>query len=238
MRAHAERHRTAGGGRRGAERPDAARAAERPGAGRDAPRPDAEPERPDAARDARPEPPVPDMSPSDAASRLRYMDGVRARARRALLVPAFVAVALGAVVVAHGALIALWPHGALLSIAWIACLIAARPGLVWQRRRLERRRGLLGRRRLRVACAVAGSIAAVAAVVASADPLVSAAAASVALAAYLGDVPAVAIAALVAGVAGEMALADGASRPVGELLAGAGLVGAGLVYLAAQRQTA
>jgi hypothetical protein len=178
------------------------------------------------------------MSPADAASRLRYMDGVRARARRAVLVPAFVAVALGAVVVVHGALIALWPHGALLSIAWIACLIAARPGLVWQRRRLERRRGLLGRRRLRVACAVAGTVAAVAAVVVSADPLVSAAAASVALAAYLGDVPAVAIAALVAGVAGEMALVDGASRPAGELLVGAGLVAAGLVYLAAQRRAA
>jgi hypothetical protein len=186
----------------------------------------------------RPEPPAPEMSASDAASRLRYMDGVRARARRAVLVPAFVAVALGAVVVVHGALIALWPHGAVLSIAWIACLIAARPGLVWQRRRLERRRGLLGRRRLRVACAVAGTIAAVAAVVASADPLVSAAAASVALAAYLGDVPAVAIAALVAGVAGEMALVDGASRPAGELLVGAGLIAAGLVYLATERRAA
>jgi hypothetical protein len=178
------------------------------------------------------------MSPADAASRLRYMDAVRARARRAVLVPAFVAVALGAVVVVHGALIALWPHGALLSIAWIACVIAARPGLVWQRRRLERRRGVLGRRRLRVACAVGASIAAVAAVAASADPLVSAAAASVALAAYLGEVPAVALAALVAGVAGEMALVDGAPRPVGELLVGAGLATAGLVYLAAQRRAA
>jgi hypothetical protein len=213
MHAHAERHGTPSGGSREAEQPD-------------------------AARDTGPQPPASDVSPADAASRLRYMDAVRARARRAVLVPAFVAVALGAVVVVHGALIALWPHGALLSIAWIACLIAVRPGLVWQRRRLERRRGLLGRRRLRVACAVAGTIAAVVAVVASADPLVSAAAASVALAAYLGDVPAVAIAALVAGVAGELALVDGASRPAGELLVGAGLVAVGLMYLAAQRWAA
>jgi hypothetical protein len=67
---------------------------------------------------------------------------------------------------------------------------------------------------------------------------VSAAAASVALAAYLGDVPAVAIAALVAGVAGELALVEGASRPAGEQLVGAGLTAAGIMYLAAQRRTA
>ena len=220
MHAHAERQGRAGSGPHGA------------------PLPGVTPDRPDAGGVASPAPAAPEMSASDAASRLRYMDGVKARARRAVLVPAFVAVALGAVVVVHGALIALWPHGALLSIAWIACLIAARPGLVWQRRRLERRRGLQGRWRLRVACALAGTVAAVAAVVASADPLVSAAAASVALAAYLGDVPAVAIAALVAGVAGEMALVDGASRPAGELLVGAGLIAAGVVYLAAQRRVA
>jgi hypothetical protein len=82
--------------------------------------------------------------------------------------------------VTHGTLIASWPHAAVLSVAWLACLVVARPGLVWQRRRLERRRGLLGSPRLRVACGAAGVVAAVAAVVASADPLVSAAAGSVA----------------------------------------------------------
>jgi hypothetical protein len=179
-----------------------------------------------------------DMSPSDAAARLRYMAGVRARARRAVLVPAFVALALGGIVVTHGALIALWPHAAVVSVAWLACLVVARPGLVWQRRRLERRRGLLGAPRLRVACAVAGALAAAAAVVASADPLVSAAAGSVALAAYLAGVPAVALAAVVAGVAGEMAFVDGASRPAGELVFGAGLVAAGLVCLVMERRAA
>jgi hypothetical protein len=179
-----------------------------------------------------------DMSPSDAAARLRYMAGVRDRARRAVLVPAFVALALGGIVATHGALIALWPHAAVLSVAWVACLVVARPGLIWQRRRLERRRGLLGARRLRVACGVAGALAAMAAVVASADPLVSAAAGSVALAAYLAGVPAVALAAVVAGVAGEMALVDGASRPAGELVVGAGLVAAGLACLAMERRAA
>jgi hypothetical protein len=181
---------------------------------------------------------APDMSPSEAASRLRYMAGVRERARRAVLLPAFVALALGGIVVTHGALIALWPHAAVLSVAWLACLLVARPGLVWQRRRLERRRGLLGATRLRVACGAAGVVAAVAAVVASADPLVSAAAGSVALAAYLGGVPAVALAALVAGIAGELALVDGAPRPAGELLVGAGLVAAGLACLAMERRSA
>jgi hypothetical protein len=182
--------------------------------------------------------PVRDMTPSDAAARLRYMAGVRERARRAVLLPAFVALALGAIVVTHGALIALWPHAAVLSVAWLACLVVARPGLVWQRRRLERRRGLLGATRLRVVCGAAGVVAAVAAVVASADPLVSAAAGSVALAAYLGGVPAVALAALVAGVAGELAFVDGASQPAGELLVGAGLVAAGLACLAMERRSA
>ena len=231
MHAHVERHGIGSGGRPGGRHDDRTddAGASRAGVPRQSPA--------DGGH-APSAPPASDMSASDAASRLRYMDGVRARARRAVLVPAVVAVALGAVVAVHGALIALWPHAALLSIAWIACVVVARPGFVWQRRRLERRRGLLGRRRLRVACAVAGTVAAVGAVVASADPLVSAAAASVALAAYLGDVPTVAIAALVAGVAGELALVDGASRPTGELLVGAGLAGAGLVYLAAQRGAA
>jgi hypothetical protein len=178
------------------------------------------------------------MSPSDAAARLRYVVGVRERARRAVLVPAFVALTLGGVVVAHGALIALWPHAAVLSIAWLGCLVVTRPGLVWQRRRLERRRGLLGAPRLRVACGVVGVVAAVAAIVASADPLVSAAAESAALAAYLGGVPAVALAAVVAGVAGEMAFIDGASRPAGELVVGAGLVAAGLACVVMERRAA
>jgi hypothetical protein len=182
--------------------------------------------------------PAGDMSPSDAAARLRYMAGVRERARRAVLLPAFVAVALGGIVIAHGALIALWPHAAVLSVAWLACLLVARPGLVWQRRRLERRRGLLASPRLRVACGMAGVLAAAAAVVASADPLVSAAAASVALAAYLASVPGVALAAVVAGVAGELAFVDGASPPVGEVLVGAGLIAAGLACVAMERRAA
>jgi hypothetical protein len=166
------------------------------------------------------------------------MSGVRERARRAVLLPAFVALALGGIVITHGALIALWPHAGVLSLAWLGCLVVARSGLIWQRRRLETRRGLLGSPRLRVACAVAGVVAAVAAVIASADPLVSAAAASVALAAYLGGVPAVALAAVVAGVAGELALVDGASRPAGELLVGLGLIAAGLACVAVERRAA
>ena len=182
--------------------------------------------------------PAPDMSPSDAAARLRYVAGVRERARRAVLLPAFVALVLGGIVITHGALIALWPHAAVLSVAWLACLVVARPGLVWQRRRLEQRRGLLGSPRLRVACGAAGVLAAAAAVVLSADPLVSAAAGSVALAAYLGGARAVALAAVVAGVAGEMAFVDGASRPAGELIVGAGLIAGGLACLAMERRAA
>ena len=155
-----------------------------------------------------------------------------------VLLPAFVALVLGGIVITHGALIALWPHAAVLSVAWLACLVVARPGLVWQRRRLEQRRGLLGSPRLRVACGAAGVLAAAAAVVLSADPLVSAAAGSVALAAYLGGVRAVALAAVVAGVAGEMAFVDGASRPAGELLVGAGLIAGGLACLAMERRAA
>jgi hypothetical protein len=41
--------------------------------------------------------PVPDMSPSDAAARLRYVAGIRERTRAAVLLPAFVALVLGGI---------------------------------------------------------------------------------------------------------------------------------------------
>jgi hypothetical protein len=55
---------------------------------------------------------------------------------------------------------------------------------------------------------------------------------------YLGGVRAVALAAVVAGVAGKMAFVDGASRAAGELIVGAGLIAGGLACLVMERRAA
>jgi hypothetical protein len=159
-----------------------------------------------------------------AAARLRHLSEVRRRARRAALAPSSALLALGAVAVIHGALALAWPHAAVLSAVWVGAVVAVRPVL----RRARRRRGLEAARRLPFVCAaVAVAIAAVS-VAAGASPLVSAVATAGALAASLAGMPAIAAAAMVSGLTGDALVAQGLAPAAGELIAGAGLLAAGL----------
>ena len=182
------------------------------------------------------DPPV--MSGADAASRLRYVAGVQIRARRAVLAPSFLLVSLGALVLSHAALVAVWPRGAGVTIFWLAVIVAARPGLFWLRRRIEEREDLRGAMRLRLICAAAALTAAALAFGIGASPLVTAIAVATAVTAYLAGMPSVALAAVLIGVVGDELLANGVSSPVGELVFGAGLVVVGLICHATEHERA
>jgi hypothetical protein len=176
------------------------------------------------------------MSSTDAAARLRYVSGIQTRARRAVLLPSFAFVALGAAVALHGVLVTLWPHAAVVSLVWLGGVLAVRPGLRWLRHRIEQRRGLQGAPRLRAACAAAALVAAGLAVLLGASPLVAGIAVATAVAAYLGGLPSVALAAIVVGVAADVLITRDAAPAAGELVFGAGLVIIGLVARARERE--
>lgn len=176
------------------------------------------------------------MSGADAASRLRYVAGVQTRARRAVLAPSFLLVSLGALVLSHAVLVAVWPRGAGITVFWIAAVVAARPGLLWLRRRIEERQGLRGAMRLRLICAAAALTAAALAFGLGASPFVSAIAVATGVSAYLAGMPTVALAAVLIGVVGDELLANGVSSSVGELVFGAGLVIVGLICHATERE--
>jgi hypothetical protein len=179
-----------------------------------------------------------DLSPGAAASRLRYVEGVRRRTRRAALVPSAALLVAGAIVLAHGLLATVWSHAALVSIVWVAALFAVRPVLRWLRTRIAERRGLDGSMRLRLACAAAALVAVGVAIAFGANPLFSAIAAATAVAAYLGGLTSIAIAAVVIGVMGDIVVARGMQPSVAQLVVGLGIVAAGVVSLLQERARA
>ena len=171
----------------------------------------------------------------DAAARLRYVRGVRERARRAALAPSLALVVLGAVLLAHGLLRTLWPHTALVSIIFLATVFAIRPVVRWLIARSEERRGLQSSVRLRVLCGVAGILGVAIAIVIGANPLISAIAAAAAAAAYLSGLPALSASAIAGGILGDMMIARGIPLSAGELTIGAGLVSLGVLGHAKER---
>jgi hypothetical protein len=161
---------------------------------------------------------LPTASPAEAAARLRQVAELRGRARRATLLPSFVLLAgLGAVLVAHGLVVSVWPHSSLAWLAWLAAVVVARPAL----------RGDTGlpAARLWAACAAAALGGMLVGEALGLDPLLNAIAAALALRAVLARRPAAAVAA-VAVVAAVDAL--GISTAAGELAVGMALIAAGL----------
>jgi hypothetical protein len=179
-----------------------------------------------------------DLSPGTAASRLRYVEGVRQRTRRAALMPSFVLLVAGAIVLAHGLLATVWPHAAIVSIVWVAALFAVRPVLRWLRTRIAERRGLHGSARLRLACAGAALVAVGVAIAFGANPLLSAIATATAVAAYLGGLTSIAIAAVAVGVIGDIVVARGMQPSIAQLVVGLGIVAVGVVSLLQERTRA
>jgi hypothetical protein len=179
------------------------------------------------------------LSPADAEARLRYLAELRTSARRAVLLPSLgLLIALGVVVASHGALTALWPHGAVVTVAWVAALVLARPALRrWATGALPPR-GIERSLRLPLLCAAVAVAAAILADLAGANPLISAIAAGTALRAALAGMPAVAAGALLAGAVGDAMLLEGVAPSTGDLLIGAALVAGGLALAARERRRA
>jgi hypothetical protein len=171
----------------------------------------------------------------DAAARLRYVTSVQERTRRAALAPSYALILLGALVVVHGALATVWPHAALITITWVAVIIAIRPVLLWLRRRLEKRRGLYGSLRLRLGVGAAGLCAAAVAIAFGANPFLASIAAATAVTAYVGGLPSIATAAIVVGIVADVVAAEGATPAAGELVFGAGLIAVGFVSRTRER---
>jgi hypothetical protein len=155
----------------------------------------------------------------DAAARLDYVAELRTRTRRAALLPSFTLLAaLGAVLVTHGILVALWPHRPVVAYAWLAVIVAARP--------LLRRRGpeLLAAAWLWAACAAAALAGMVVADAAGVDPLIAAIAAALAARAAFAGRALAALATLGLGAVIE-ALSPGAAA---EIVVGVALIAAGI----------
>jgi hypothetical protein len=115
---------------------------------------------------------------------------------------------------------------------------ARRPLLRSLRRRIELRRGLQASARLPLLCALAAAACVGLAFVTGADPFISAIAAATALAAYVAGLPTVAAAAVVVGLVGDVAIEHGLAPATGQVIVGAGLLAAGLVSLAREREDA
>ena len=145
---------------------------------------------------------------------------------------------LGAVALCHGLLATIWPHANALSVIWIVAVVAIRPVLRWAHRRAEQRRGLEARTRLRLACAAAAVAFIAIAYVAHADAMVAAIAAAGAFVAYLARMPAVALATIAVGVIGSVLIHDGLPAATGQMIVGAGLLAAGVMSLARERESA
>lgn len=185
------------------------------------------------------QPDLPAMSYADAAARLRYVSGVRARARRAVLLPTFGGLAgLGAVLATHGLLTALFAHRELTSAVWMAGIVVARPALRRQWRGPASGAELLAAARLWLGCALAAVAVAVAASAAGLDPIVAGIAAAVASRAALARMAPAALVAVAGGAVVEALLAHGVPTWAGEVVAGAGLIAAGLAARAAERRAA
>lgn len=175
------------------------------------------------------------MDPAHAAARLRYVSGIQERTRRAAVAPSFALIALGLIVMTHGAVATAWPHAALASIVWVAVAIAVRPALRVLRLRTAEQRGVHGLTRLRIATGVVGLATAGFAIALGANPLISAVAVATALTAYLAGLPSIALSAVVVGAIADTMIAENAAPAVGELIFGAGLLALGLVCRARER---
>ena len=152
------------------------------------------------------------LSPADAEARLRYVTEVRTSARRAVLLPSLgLLIGLGVVVASHGALPALWPHGAIVTVAWVAALVLARPALRGGGPGASSRAGSSARAPPAALRRGGGGRGHPRELV-GADPLISAIAAGTALRAALAGMPAVAATALLAGAVGDAMLVEGSRR--------------------------
>jgi hypothetical protein len=89
--------------------------------------------------------------------------------------------------------------------------------------------------RLRLACAAAALVAVGVAIAFGANTLFSAIAAATAVAAYLGGLTSIAIAAVVIGVMGDIVVARGMQPSLAQLVVGLGIVAAGVVSLLQER---
>jgi predicted neutral ceramidase superfamily lipid hydrolase len=167
------------------------------------------------------------LSPAQAADRLRYLNEVQRRTRRASLSPAFGLLVVGVIALAHGLVITLWPHSSLEWLVLGVAIVAARPLNRWLHRRLERQ-GLEARRSLRVASAVAALGFVILAIATGANPLVSALAAATALMALFASMPVVSLAATAVGLIGDFAIRQGLSAGTGQILVGAAFLAVGL----------
>jgi len=174
----------------------------------------------------------PAMSDGDAAARLRYVSGVRTRARRAALLPSYALLAaLGAVLATHGVLTALFPHRAVASLAWLVAIVLVRPAL-------RRRPGpeIMAAAWLWAACVAAALAGVVAADALGVDPLIAAIAGALALRGVLAGMPAAAFGALAGGVVAEALVGSGVAGASAEAALGAILIAAGLAVRAAERR--
>ena len=168
-------------------------------------------------------------SPADAAARLRYVTELRVRTRRAALLPSpALLVPLGAVLLAHAVVLALWPdRSSAATIVWIAALVAARPALRAEWRRARRSPGLVVAARSWGACVAAVCAGSFLAAALGTDALVVAVAAGLVARAALARRTAGALAALAAGVAAVLLAAAGVPDAALEAGLGAALVVAG-----------
>jgi hypothetical protein len=163
-------------------------------------------------------------SAAEAAARLRYLTDARVRTRRAALLPSpGLLVPVGAVLVAHALVLALWPHSGVAVVVWIAALVVARPALRAEWRRARRSPGVVAAARSWGVCVAAVGAGAFLAAALGIDALVTAVAAGFVARAALARRPVVALAALAAG-----ALAAGGIPPAAlEGALGVALVAAG-----------
>jgi hypothetical protein len=168
------------------------------------------------------------LSPSQAAARLRYLNEVQRRTRRASLSPAFGLLVVGVTALAHGLVITLWPHSSLEWLVLVAAIVAVRPLQRWLRRRVERQ-GLEGRRSVRLASGAAALGFVVLAIATGANPLVSGLAAATALMAFFAGMPVVSLAATAVGLVGDFAIRQGLSAGTGQILVGAAFLAIGLL---------
>lgn len=159
------------------------------------------------------------ISHTPAQARLRLVADVRRRARRAALLPATALLVLGLVIAARGAVMEAWPHPGLPWLAWLALFVLARLALL----RRVHSRGVQVSPRLRMLRAAAAVLAVAIAIVTGASALILAVAAITALAAFLSGLPAVGLAALLAGGLSEALVLEGGRPGIGLIVFGLGL---------------
>jgi hypothetical protein len=178
------------------------------------------------------------MSRGDAAMRLRYVTGMRTRARRAVLLPSpTIFTAMGALVGTHGLLIAIWPHRTASTIGWLVGAFVARALLLRQWRRMDRGR-LRAATRLWLPCVAIGVLGLPLALTVGVDPLVTSIAATLAARAVLVGMRVVGVATIATATVGGAIVLQGGSAATGELLLAIVLIAAGVVYTAPEERDA